>query len=77
MTKAVQALFCEKQFGAMSELVYPARDGGQMEAISDTFDRVVLRFHFFRIWQVTIMNKGISNSIYNLYSVICVIVSRT
>ncbi len=43
MTKAVQALFCEKQFGGISELIYPARDGGQMEAISDTFDRVVTK----------------------------------
>lgn len=41
MTKAVQALFREKQIGGISELVYPARDGGQMDAISDTFDRVV------------------------------------
>lgn len=41
MTKSVHSLFIPKQMGSISELVYPARDGGLMDVISDTFDRVV------------------------------------
>ncbi len=41
MTEAVRTMFCGRERGKPTDLVFPARDGGRIEQISNAFDQAV------------------------------------